>query len=99
MMLVSSVADPRCLSWIQGRLDPGSRIFKSIFNPKTDTNFFKIRSGMFIPDPGSWHWIFSIPDPGVKKAPRIRIRNTARETSPFQVQIGPIFYIVILTQN
>jgi hypothetical protein len=24
---------------------------------------------MFILDPGSWIWIFSIPDPGIKKAP------------------------------
>jgi hypothetical protein len=31
---------------------------------KTDTKFSKIRSGMFIPDPGSCMWIFSIPDPG-----------------------------------
>jgi hypothetical protein len=37
----------------------------SIFKPKTDTKFSKMRSGMF-PDPGSR--LFSIPDPGVNKA-------------------------------
>ncbi len=35
---------------------PGSDL--SIFNLKTDRKVWKIRSGMFIPDPGSWLWIF-----------------------------------------
>ncbi len=50
-------------SQIQGWQDPGSgsasKIW-SIFNSK-------IRSGVFIPDPISPVWIFSILDPGVKK--------------------------------
>ncbi len=43
---------------------------------KIDTLYSKIRSGIFIPDPGSWIWIFFHPwsririsDPGIKKAP------------------------------
>ncbi len=70
--------------------DPGSRFDKipdpgSVSDSKnfsthkthiTDTLYSKIRSGMFIPDPGSWIWIFfhswsriRISDPGIKKAP------------------------------
>ncbi len=36
--------------------DPQHRIL-SIFNPKTDIKLLKIRSGMFISDPGTWIWI------------------------------------------
>ncbi len=55
------------------------------FSHKIDTQYSKIRSGMFIPDPGSWIWIFFHPwsririsDPEIKKAPDpgSRIRNT-----------------------
>jgi hypothetical protein len=56
--------------------DPGSRVDKipdpdqhqrvSVFlTQKTDTQFLKIKSGMFNPDPGSW----IILDQGVKIAP------------------------------
>jgi hypothetical protein len=75
-----SFADPGCLSRIQDpgfnffhsgcRVDkipdPGSGSASSILTQKTETKFSKIRSGMFIPDPGSG--FFSIPDPGAKKA-------------------------------
>jgi hypothetical protein len=62
--------------------DPGSDFFHpgsaskefKYFYPKNYTKFSKIRSEMFIPDPGpgSWIWIFFHPgsrdvDPGVKK--------------------------------
>ncbi len=60
----SSIPDP-------GWQDPGSGSASknlSIFNPKSwyHSKFSKIRSGIFIPDPGGcWIWIFSIPDPEV----------------------------------
>ncbi len=46
--------------------DPHQRI-KTCLTQKTDTKFSKIRSGMFIPDPG--FGFFSIPDTGFNKAP------------------------------
>jgi hypothetical protein len=60
--------------------DTGSRIririrIKEVFlTLKTDTKFSKIRSKMFIPDPGFLIFFhpgsrIRIPDPGVKKAP------------------------------
>jgi hypothetical protein len=76
-----SFAESGCLSRIQDPgsyyfhpgsrvdkiLDPGSGSASKYFNSKNETKFSKIRSRMFIPDPGSG--FFSIPDPGVKKAP------------------------------
>ncbi len=56
---------------------PGSWVKKAPENPdpqqrtfltqKIETKVSKIWSGMFIPDPESQIWSFSIPDPGVKK--------------------------------
>jgi hypothetical protein len=56
--------DPGCLSRIRffSIPDPESRVDKipdpdphqRSFNQETDAKFSKIRSGMFIPDPGSW---------------------------------------------
>jgi hypothetical protein len=75
---MASVADPDLGSIF---FLPGSRILNPdphqrilvFFTQKTDTKFSKIRSGMFIPDPGSWLWIFFASRiPGTKKQ---RIRN------------------------
>ncbi len=41
---------------------------RDVLTQKTDTKGSEIRSGMF-PDHESQIWIFSIPDPGAKKAP------------------------------
>jgi hypothetical protein len=62
------ILDPTFTSWI---LDPGSRVEKdlgsgsaiknvSFFAQKPYTKFSKIISGMFLPDPRSWIWIFYI---------------------------------------
>ncbi len=48
---------------------------------KNDIKFSKIRSGMFIPDPGSGY--FSIPDPGVKQAP-----DPGSESATLEIWMG-----------
>ncbi len=65
-------------SWIQGcGQDPWSASNNlSIFNPKTDTKFSKIRSGMFIP--WSCLWIFFHPGSGS----RIQGSNKHRIPNP-----------------
>ncbi len=42
---------------------------------------------MFIPDPKSWLWIFSIPNPGSGTGSRIQIRITAGGVGPL---VGPM---------
>ncbi len=70
----------------------------SIFNSK-------ISSGVFIPDPISRVWIFSIPDPGSRgqksTGSRIRIRNTAWSCGIWQeaVEIEHYLRIRIILRN
>jgi hypothetical protein len=62
--------------------DPHQRMLVFIYNPKNGYWVLNNRPGMFIPDPGSWLWIFSIPDPGsgsrIQGSKRHRIRNTLK---------------------
>jgi hypothetical protein len=99
-MFPASVPDPRCLSQIRffsSRIsDSSSRIRICIhefkyFYPKnwSCTKFSKIRSGMFITDPGSVFISISDPDPGpgLQKytGSRIQIHNTGFR--PFRIRL------------
>jgi hypothetical protein len=82
--------------------DPGSASKNlSIFNPKTETKFSKIRSGMFIPNPG--YRILALdffpsripdPDPGVKKALDPDPQHCF-EGCQIISSVGPAFILVI----
>jgi hypothetical protein len=57
--------------------EPDQRIYVFL-TQGTNTKFSKISSAMFIPDAGSWIWIFFHPGSRIQRSRNLRIRNTAR---------------------
>ncbi len=94
------IPDPPDLNFLQtvlriwdvdpGLTRPGSRSAKrnlSIFTQKTDTKFSKIRSGMFIPEPGSCLWIFSHPESGSRGQKSTGFRIGMSNTKQFACSV------------